>query len=231
MEWIYRLTEFSRCDLSALGLLVICFFFIGLLIENAPASYPSVSQLMAEYRRSWMRHMAARDVRIFDAQVLNGLRQGTAFFASATMLATGGVLALIGNADKLIDVADDLSLQPVAEVVWEIKLFLTLLLVTNAFLKFVWAHRLFGYCAILMAAVPNAPEDPQCLQMSRKAGEVNITAARSYNRGLRAIYFSIASIAWLISPMALMAATVITFGVLLRREFLSRSRTLLLDEG
>ena len=107
--------------------------------------------------------MAARDVRIFDAQVLNGLRQGTAFFASATMLATGGVLALIGNADKLIDVADDLSLQPVAEVVWEIKLFLTLLLVTNAFLKFVWAHRLFGYCAVLMAAVPNAPEDPQCL--------------------------------------------------------------------
>ena len=83
--------------------------------------------------------MAARDVQIFDAQVLNGLRQGTAFFASATMLATGGVLALIGNADKLIDVADDLSLQPVAEVVWEIKLFLTLLLVTNAFLKFVWA--------------------------------------------------------------------------------------------
>ena len=121
-------------------------------------------------------------------------------------------------------------MQPVAEVVWEIKLFLTLLLVTNAFLKFVWAHRLFGYCAILMAAVPNAPEDPQCLPMSRKAGEVNITAARSYNRGLRAIYFSIASIAWLISPVALMAATIITFGVLLRREFLSKSRALLLDK-
>ncbi|MFB0993182.1 MAG: DUF599 domain-containing protein, partial [Rhodospirillales bacterium] len=88
----------------------------------------------------------------------------------------------------------------------------------------------FGYCAILMAAVPNAPEDPQCLPMSRKAGEVNITAARSYNRGLRAIYFSIASIAWLISPVALMAATIITFGVLLRREFLSKSRALLLDK-
>ena len=175
--------------------------------------------------------MAARDVQIFDAQVLNGLRQGTEIFASATMLVTGCVLALIGNADKLIDVADNLSLQPVAEVIWEIKLFLTLLLVTNAFLKFVWAHRLFGYCAILMAAVPNAPEDPQCLQMSRKAGEVNITAARSYNRGLRAIHFSIASIAWLISPMPLIAATMITFGVLLRREFLSKSRALLLDEG
>ena len=45
---------------------------------------------MAEHRRNWMQHMAARDVRIFDAQVLNGLRQGTAFFASTTMIATGG---------------------------------------------------------------------------------------------------------------------------------------------
>ena len=228
MDWIHQLTIFSHWDLSAVGLLLVCFIFIGLLIENAPVSHPSVSQLMAEYRRIWMRHMAARDVRIFDAQVLNGLRQGTAFFASTTMLATGGVLALIGNSDKLIDVADDLSLQPVSEVVWKIKLLLTLLLVTNAFLKFVWAHRLFGYCAILMAAVPNAPEDPQTLPMSRKAGEVNITAARSYNRGLRAIYFSIASIAWLVGPLALITATVVTVSVLLRREFLSKSRALLL---
>ena len=82
-----------------------------------------------------------------------------------------------------------------------------------------------------MAAVPNAPEDQQCLQMSRRAGEVNKTAERSYNRGLRAIYFSIAFIAWLISPMPLIAATMITLGVLLRREFLSKSRALLLDEG
>ena len=36
-------TEFSHWDLSAVGLLLICFFFIGLLIENAPVSYPSVS--------------------------------------------------------------------------------------------------------------------------------------------------------------------------------------------
>ena len=122
MDWINRLTVFSSWDLSAVGLLLVCYVLIGLLIENAPASQPSVSQLMAEYRRSWMRHMAARDVRIFDAQVLNGLRQGTAFFASATMLATGGVLALIGNADKLIDVADDLSLSPASEWIWEIKL-------------------------------------------------------------------------------------------------------------
>ena len=73
-----------------------------------------------------MQHMAARDVRIFDAQVLNGLRQGTAFFASTTMIATGGALALIGNADQLIGVAIDLNLNASSQVVWEIKLLLLL---------------------------------------------------------------------------------------------------------
>ena len=82
-----------------------------------------------------------------------------------------------------------------------------------------------------MAAVPNEVDDPQSLTISHKAGEVNISAARSYNRGLRAIYFSIASIAWLLGPWALLLATVITVSVLLRREFMSKSRAVLLDKG
>lgn len=92
MTWIDRLTLFSQLDLAAVSLLLFSFIAIGGLIEYAPRARPSVSQLMAEHRRNWMQHMAARDVRIFDAQVLNGLRQGTAFFASTTMIATGGCI-------------------------------------------------------------------------------------------------------------------------------------------
>jgi uncharacterized membrane protein len=101
MTWIDRLTLFSQLDLVAVSLLLLSFIATGGLIEYAPHARPSVSQLMAEHRRNWMQHMAARDVRIFDAQVLNGLRQGTAFFASTTMIATGGALALIGVAIDL----------------------------------------------------------------------------------------------------------------------------------
>ena len=224
MTWIHRLTLFSYLDLVAVSLLLLSFIALGGLIEYAPRARPSVSQLMAEHRRNWMQHMAARDVRIFDAQVLNGLRQGTAFFASTTMIATGGALALIGN-------AIDLNINASSQVVWEIKLLLLLFFLTNAFLKFVWAHRLFGYCAILMAAVPNEPKDPLTLPTARKASEVNITGARSYNRGLRAIYFSLAAAAWLVGPIALILATLITLSVLLRREFLSHSRLVLLDQA
>ncbi|MDA9795536.1 DUF599 family protein, partial [Paracoccaceae bacterium] len=50
-------------------------------------------------------------------------------------------------------------------------------------------------------------------------------------RGLRAIYFSLAAAAWLVGPIALIVATLITLSVLLRREFLSHSRLVLLDQA
>lgn len=230
MTWTDRISLFSAVDLTAVFLLILAWFLTTYLIENAPTHRPSVAMLMAHFRRDWMRRMAERDVRIFDAQIMNGLRQGTAFFASTTMIAIGGILALIGNTDLLAGVASDLTLNRAPKFVWEVKMMLTLAFVTNAFLKFVWSHRLFGYCAILIASVPNDPNDTTTLSRAMTAGEVNVTAARSYNRGLRSIYFSIGSIAWILGPIPLLIATAVTVSVLWRREFMSNSRRLLIQE-
>jgi uncharacterized membrane protein len=112
--------------------------------------------------------------------------------------------------------------------VWEAKILLVILLVASGFLAFVWAHRLFGYCAVVMASVPNDPEAPSAYPRAEKAAEININAARSYNRGLRAIYFAMAALAWLLGPVALLISTAVTFVVLWRREFASKSRMTLL---
>ena len=129
-------------------------------IEHPSAKRPSVSMLMSEYRREWMRVMVTREPRIFDAQVLMSLRQGTSFFASTCLLAMGGLLALIGNVDPLRGVAVDIGNLESTDVVLQTKLLLVLLFLGNAFLKFVWANRVFGYCGVIMGAVPNDPEDP-----------------------------------------------------------------------
>lgn len=213
------------------ALAVLCIVWLGStwIIENSPSSRPSVSTLVASYRREWMRQMVFRDPRIFDAQIVSNLRQGTAFFASASMISIGGGLALIGNADQLTGIAEDLSFQSKPVIVWEIKVLLLLLFAVNAFLKFVWAHRLFGYCSVLMAAVPVDSKDPVALPRASKAAEINITGARSYNRGLRSVYFGIGSAAWLLGALPLLIATLLTFLVIMRREFKSHSRTVLLE--
>ncbi len=79
-----------------------------------------------------------------------------------------------------------------------------------------------------MAAVPNDPEDPQALPMALQAGELNITAARGYNRGLQVVYFGITSSAWLLGAGPLILATLVTLLVILRREFASQSRHVLI---
>lgn len=227
MIWTDQMTHFNGLDAVALGVLIGGWLFLGLMIENPPRKRPSVTMLMAQYRREWMVQMVDREARIFDAQLLASLRQGTAFFASATLIAIGGALAMLGDLDRVMGIADDLTPATEPIIVWEIKIMMILIFLTNAFLKFVWSNRLFGYCAVIMAAVPNDPTDPAALPRARKAAEINITAARSFNRGLRAIYFGLTAAAWLLGPAALIAATGITCIMLLRREFASQSRFLL----
>ncbi|MHA6326950.1 DUF599 domain-containing protein [Roseivivax sp. CAU 1753] len=215
-------------DWAALAILAVAWLGVSHLIERPPAARPSTGMIMTAYRRAWMVQFLRRQPRVFDSQIIGMLRQGTAFFASASMIAIGGGLALVGNADLLRGVAQDLTLTDDPAVVWEVKVALLLVFAVNAFLKFVWSHRLFGYCAVLMAAVPNDPDDPRALPRARQAAEINVTAARSYNRGLRAVYFGIASAAWMVGPGALIAATCLTLGVIVRREFFAASRTVLL---
>ncbi|MFY0311540.1 DUF599 domain-containing protein [Leisingera sp. D0M16] len=228
MIWTTRLAQFSLFDLAALSLLIASWLWIGWRIENPPKGRLSVSWLMEDFRRDWMKRMVERDPRIFDAQLAGNLRQATAFFASAAMIAIGGGLALIGNTEQLAGVAEDLIQDSAPAFVWEVKILVVLLLLSNAFLKFVWAHRLFGYCAVLMAAVPNNREDPLAYPRAAQAAEISITAARSFNRGMRSTYFALAAVAWLAGALPLGGAALITVAVLYRREFVSHSRQILL---
>lgn len=224
-----ELSHFTVPDL--VGVLLLLGVWIGMtfLIENAPLRWPSTSNLMADYRREWMVQFVDRDPRIFDSQVIGQLRQGTSFFASATLIAIGGALALLGDLERVMGLADDLSAGQRPMIVWEVKILLIVLFLVNAFLKFVWSNRLFGYCAVLMGAVPNQSDHPAALPRARKAGEINITAARGFNRGLRALYCALAATAWLLGAYPLIAAALVTALVLLRREFASASRAVLMQ--
>lgn len=230
MIWLDTLSLLSPFDAAALAVLLVLWAAIGWRIEHPSLKTPSTSLIMANYRREWMTQMIGREVRIFDAQTIGTLRQGTSFFASTCVIAIGGTLALIGNAEQIAGVAADLTDARDPAIVWELKLLVIMVFLTSAFLKFVWSNRLFGYCSVIMGAAPNDPNDPKGPRYAHKAAELNIAAARSFNRGLRAIYFGLAAVAWLAGPFLLIVATIITTGVIWRREFASQSRKALLED-
>lgn len=222
-------TALTPFDIAALLALIAAWTLSGRLIEHPPASHPSVSRLMEAYRHDWMKTFVTRQPRIFDATLIDSLRQGTAFFASASMIAIGGGVALIGNSAMLQQLTANL---PIAASGPELGLRMLPVIgfMANALLKFVWAHRLFGYCSILMAAVPNDPGDPIAFHRAGQAAEINITAAKSFNRGLRSIYFALAALGWLLGTPGLILGTLAATAILLRREFASASRRVLMRE-
>lgn len=217
-------------DWVAAAAIIAAWQLIGWIIEHPTAKRPSVTVLMSQRRRDWMKVFVTREPRIFDGQIIASLRQGTAFFASTCLLAIGGVLALAGNPDPLTGVAEGVLEAAVPVLVWQLKLGLVALFLTNAFLKFVWANRIFGYCAVLMSSVPNDPADPIAYPRAAQAGELNVRAALNFNRGLRAMYFALGALGWLIGPLALIVSTVIVLWTLWSREFASIPRSILLKE-
>ena len=110
MQHIFTFAPFTFADVIAVGLLLLVWLVSGYLIERTDASRLSVATLMEHYRREWMRQFITRTPRLFDANVMASLRQGTSFLASACMIAIGGGLALIGNRERVGNVAEDLSL-------------------------------------------------------------------------------------------------------------------------
>jgi uncharacterized membrane protein len=227
MTWHFHGIPFGALDLLALAVLAVSWIAIGWGIEHPPKTLPSVTTLMVDFRRDWMRQFVTRQPRIFDATMIDSLRQGTAFFASACLIAIGGGVALMGNPAGLMNLTQDFAPAGGSEGI-ELRIIPLLLLLADALMKFIWSHRLFGYCAILMAAVPNDPADPLAYHRAAQAAEINITAARSFNRGLRSVYFALAALAWLFGAVALLATTVLCLAVLIRREFASQSRAVLL---
>ncbi len=210
----------SWADLAAVGLVLLLWAATGWVTEHPPRGRHTVTTLMAEVRREWMRQFVRRENRIFDAQIIASLRQGTAFFASTAILAVGGVLALIGNVAPLTGLAAEIG-QDTPALLWQLRLLPAALLLTHAFLKFVWANRVFGYASVTMGAVPSDPAHPKAMPRAMRAAELVIRAALNFSRGLRSMYFALASLAWLAGPVALGLAALAVAGFLLRREFSS----------
>jgi uncharacterized membrane protein len=216
-------------DIAALAIHFGCALILTRMIEHSGATRPSTAQLMAEYRRKWMQQVPRRENRIVDASLLGSLRNGSAFFASGSMIAIGGLFAALGQTERIVAVASDFASDvEIRAEVWEMKLLFLLVLMVNTFLRFVWAHRLFGYCAVLVGAMPEQGEAEETDLAVERAARIGISAARAFNRGLRCMYFGLAALAWFLGPYALAAASLVTAAMIYRREFLSESRKALL---
>lgn len=220
--------DLAGTDLVALAWFVVAWLGFNVVVELSPLKTRTLSHQMNLHRRGWMEMMSRRPVRIMDVGIAAGLQQGTGFFASTSLLAIGGCFALLTSTESILKMMSDLGLKGGGSpAVWELKVIGLTLIYAYAFFKFGWAYRLFNYSSIVMGSVPDAVTGDKdvILNTSYKAARLNALAGRHFNRGQRALFFSIGFLGWLAGPWGLIITTVSVVAVLLRRQFASNART------
>ena len=222
---------FSTLDMLALAFFLCAWAFYGLTLNWTERRKRGLNLEMDGYRELWMVEMLGREMRMVDAQIVAALQNGTAFFASTSLIAVGGALTLLRSTPEILEVIAALPFGVKASAVqWEAKTIGLAVIFVYAFFKFAWSYRLYNYMAIMVGATPS-PEHKDAAASklhARRLGRLCEVAGRHFNRGQRAFFFALGYLGWFISPWLLMATSVAVAVILWRRQFASDSRAALI---
>jgi uncharacterized membrane protein len=161
-----------------------------------------------------------------DMQVMMSLQTGTAFFASTSLLAVGGGLALLRATNDALAVLGKLPIDmSPSPGLWEMKCVGLILIFIYAFFKFAWSYRLFNYVAILVGAMPPASrrDTAEAEAHVMRTARLFESAGRHFNRGQRAFFFALGYLGWFVSPWVLFFTTALVVVVTWRRQFASNA--------
>jgi len=174
-------------------------------------------------------------MRMVDMQIMAALQNGTAFFASTSLLAIGGALTLLRSTEDVLSVVATMPLGiQTSRAQWELKVIGLAVILVYAFFKFAWSYRLYNYVAIMLGAMPFASEKdtPEAQAHVRRTAALFTTAGRHFNRGQRAFFLALGYLGWFVGPYVLMLSTAAIVVVMWYRQFASRSRQAVMgDDG
>lgn len=222
----------TTLDLAALAFFAVSWTSYHIALESTAFSALTLNRLMHDVRRQWMERMIRRDMRMVDAQIMASLQNGTAFFATTSVFAVGGALALLRSADDILRLTSDMQIAVHNRALWEVKAAGLAVIFVYAFFKFSWAYRLFNYTAILIGSAPPAEEAdmPEAKAIVARCAAMATAAGRHFNRGQRAFFFALAYLGWFYSPWLLIGATAAVIVVMASRQFVSDARDAVLRD-
>lgn len=220
---------------DSLALVLFLSAWVGYTIYakyRAKRSY-TLSSLMRRHREQWMREMLRRENRISDATIIGNLERVVTFFASTTILILAGLLTAIFASENLLKVLANLHLSGTTSVeVIQFKLFVMVLIFVYAFFKFTWSVREHIFSSILIGSAPQSSgldslSADKVEKIALQAAKMSDLANHDFNHGLRAYYFALALLGWLVNGWILLIATLWVIAVLYGREFNSKALQLL----
>jgi uncharacterized membrane protein len=217
----------STWDVVALLVFFACWAGYAAVVDWVPRIQArSVIAAMDEHRRRWMIMLLNRENRISDTAIIGNLMNSTSFLANTSIFILAGLVALLASPDLGRRVLSALPFAdpPASDIAWEMRVSLLVFIFVRAFFELTWALRQFNYCSIVVGGIGMGSDFTPQAEMAAKVAN---RAARHFNTGLRAYYFGLAALAWILHPLALIAASLLVLRELHRREFRSVVREVL----
>ena len=223
---IHNFSFIPIIDLIAFLWMIVVWAGYTLVADRLSWDKREVARVMHNHRIQWMLRMLDREIRMPDVGIVDAhIRSGT-LFASTSILIMAGIVAVLGNVDRLMTVIFELSFaSSMSRELLELKIFVLLGIFVYGFFKFAWCLRQFNYALILIGAAPSKGDctDEIRADYSVRTARVLTRASGTFNRGLRAYYFGLAALTWFIQPWAFIVASVWVLLVLYRRDYLSKT--------
>jgi uncharacterized membrane protein len=220
-------------DLVAIAWFTLCTVGYNLLTSARGIWRLSLVGAIQGHRMAWMSHMAHRSDRVIDVLLISSLAAGNSFFASTSIVLLGALSALLGSGERAQAILDRIPFaEHASPVAWDLKVLVLMIVFVYAFFKFAWAFRLAHYSMIMMGATPPATTGEASVReaLAERAGRVAGLAAEHGNLGLRSYYFAMAGLAWFIHPLAFIVATTLVVLIVTRREFFSRTLSIVSND-
>jgi uncharacterized membrane protein len=222
----------TTLDSIALLWFLLCTVGYNLFTSTRTLWRHSLVGAIQTHRMAWMTHMAHRQDRVIDVLLISSLAGGNSFFASTSIVILGALSALLGSGERAQAILDRIPFaEHASPIAWDLKVLVLMVVFVYAFFKFAWAFRLAHYSMIMMGATPpSAAGDAATREaLAERAGRVAGLAAEHGNLGLRSYYFAMAGLAWFIHPLAFIVATTLVVLIVTRREFFSRTLSIVSD--
>ena len=212
-------------DLGALVFFLVAWLGYAPFVGWRGRRLHMVGAAMIDHRRAWMNELLGRDMKVADTAIVGHIMSTAGFFASTTVIVIGALLGVLVNLTRggATTSTEWLAISPPSSV--EIKVVLILVVAVYAFQSFTWAIRQANFAAVLMGAAPRADTMGAELRarLAANMGNIITGVAASYDSGMRAYYFALGALTWVVSPILFFLATVGVVGLLSHRQ--TRSRT------
>ncbi len=206
-------------DIAAALIFVVAWAAYEPILVRLSTQRGGINLDMISVREAWIGRMLAREVRIYDANLLGHLLSSASFFASTNLLVIAAAAGLLFGGEAMLANLRGLSMLAQAPN-WLIEAKIALVVVTLArgLLDFIWTIRQMNYCLALFGAAPEVTDTASHAAFRAAAADVLNPTFAAFNKGVRAYYFALAAAAWIISPWAMAVGAVATFALLLYRQ-------------